>query len=137
MHIETALKCLGLESPHPLANDCYEGDRFYWFQFGAYRSTIVGVFAESAECAFELAVEWLDDNAPGLLVSHEEFAQLLKESAEELGVDCSDGNYEVCNAAGVSVLEHAERDLTSIGHTSLKHGSYIISDEWAFEEVFA
>lgn len=106
----------------------------FCFSFGAYGWTKVRVWADRDcfEDAFEIAVEWLDDNAPGHLVSHEEFAQLCREAAEELGVEFDPSEDYETNEA---VFQAAEADLTIIGHTSLKHGSHIASHEWTVDEI--
>lgn len=44
----------------------------YEFQFGAYGWTKCIVFGKSLESALETAAEWLAENAPGLIVSHDE-----------------------------------------------------------------
>lgn len=107
------------------------------FSFGAYGWTKVRVWAERDcfDAAFEIAVEWLDDNAPGLLVSHSEFAELLKEAAGELGFDYDQAAVDHESEQFQAMLEHAEQDLTIIGHTSLKNGSYIASHEWTVDEI--
>jgi hypothetical protein len=53
----------------PIANPCdYDWTReLYYFSLGAYGSTHVYVWANSADDAMEEMVEWVDDNAPGLL----------------------------------------------------------------------
>ncbi len=102
----------------------------FQFSFGAYGWTKVRVWARHIEDAFEIAVEWLDDHAPGHLVSHEEFAELCKEAAEELGLErCENEDYDR------AIVEHAERDLTIIGHATLKHGQYIAAHECFMSEI--
>jgi hypothetical protein len=129
-----------LQSPQcegwALANGFHSRDdeNQFQFSFGAYGWTKVRVWAgrDCVEEAFEAAVEWLDDNAPGHLVSHEEFAQLCLEAAEELGVEFDPSEDYETNEA---VFQAAEADLTIIGHTSLKHGSHIASHEWTVDEI--
>lgn len=103
------------------------------FSFGAYGWTKVRVWA-SADCfedAFEAAVEWLDDNAPGHLVSNDEFTELCEEAAEELGFDPETEDEEELE----EIRTAAEADLTLIGHTTLKHGQHIASYEWTADEI--
>ena len=114
---------------HPIANsgDVDSWDGLWLFQFGAYGSTNVYVWADGLESAFEEAVEWLDDNAPGLLttVGDEDY----RNAAEELGKewDPSDPDEEVMQAA--------EADMTMIGHTTLQNGNAVPSWEWHVAEV--
>ena len=133
MNIQDYLTCIGLPLDNtrvPTANEPGDGERCYRFRFGAYGLTVVDVFADSDESAFETAVEWLDDNAPGHLVSIGD--NELKEAAEELGIA-----FDPQDIAGLpeKVLEKAEEDLTVIGHTTLKNGQYVISHEWTFDEL--
>lgn len=121
----------------PIANpsqvDFFEDNRFvregplWQLSFGAYGSTHVYVWADGAESAFEEAVEWLDDNAPGMLVMVGE--EDYQRAAEELGKvwDPSDPDSEV--------IETAEADMTMIGHTTLKHGNAVASWEWQMREI--
>lgn len=129
MTLERFLACLGVEEKTPFANSLDDGSRLYRFEF-AYRSSVL-VFACHDEDAFEVAVEWLDDHAPGILVSHSEFESLCKEAAEELGVSVLDDAGDIREG----VLAMAERDLTVIGHATLKTGGYIASADWSFEEL--
>jgi hypothetical protein len=116
----------------PIANpdevDFFEDEGPLWqFQFGAYGSTNLYVWADGMDSGFEIAVEWLDDHAPGLLtmVSEEDYQQ----AAEELGKvwDPSEPDDEI--------IEAAETDMTMIGHTTLKHGNAVASWEWHAHEV--
>lgn len=74
----------------PIANpsDAEDAQSLYQFQFGAYGDTVVYVWADSDESAFEIAVEWLDDHAPGLLV--DVTLDDLKEAAEDQGIAWKD-----------------------------------------------
>jgi len=114
----------------PTANDLSEGDRCFRFQFGAYGWTKVDVFADSPDSAFETAVEWLDENAPGHLVSigETELAAAAVELDMPWPVDTDSRAYE-------KVVAHAEADLTLIGHPQLTHGQYVLSHEWTFIEL--
>ncbi len=127
-----------LERPkHPIANnhDCYPGGDNTLFKMWAgsgYEPTQVYVWADSFEDAFEVLVEWLDENAPGCLVSHEEARGALAEYVAEHGCDDKDGfgdDGELCEQ-----VEQAN-DWTVIGHTTLSTGSHIRSDEWGGDEV--
>jgi hypothetical protein len=101
------------------------------FRFGAYGSTRVRVWAESGcfDNAFETAVEWLDDNAPGHLVdlTQDDYTQ----AAGELGLDPTSEDEDIQN----EIRETAEADLTHIGHTTLKHGQFLNSWEWTVNEL--
>jgi|SRR6478736_492733 len=105
----------------------------FCFSFGAYGWTNVRVWADPDcfEDAFEIAIEWLDDNAPGHLVSYAEFNELRKEAAEELGLDLNSDDDDIQQ----SITEAAEVDLTVVGHTTLKHGMHIASYDWTVDEI--
>ena len=90
-------------------------------------------WARHVEDAFEEFVEYLDDEAPGMLTDVTE--QDLKEAAEYEGFawqkhwpDYEDPEFE-------KVVQRAEADLTIIGHTTLNHGQYIASYEWGGDEI--
>ena len=123
------------DEPVPIANpDEFEDDKkLYLFTFGAYGSTKVYVWADHDEDAFEIAVEWLDDNAPGHLTDVTE--DDLKRSAEDLGVEWQPSWPDWDDAAFAHVVQNAEADLTQVAHTTLKHGQYLHSWEWTFDEV--
>jgi hypothetical protein len=124
----------------PTANEPSDDDRLYRFRFGAYGETVVDVFADTDEAAFEIAVEWLDECAPGHLVTIGDAE--LREAADELGLampvvhDCAGGWDDAwSDSRWAKIIEHAERDLTIIGHTTLKHGAYLRSWEWTLTEL--
>lgn len=140
MNIQDYLTCIGVPLDNtrvPTANEPGDGERCYRFRFGAYGWTVVDVFADSDESAFETAVEWLDDNAPGHLVEIGEAE--LREAAEELGLDYfeafADARDNIDETEMNRIAEKAEEDLTVIGHTTLKNGQYLISHEWTFDEL--
>jgi hypothetical protein len=119
----------------PIVNpgDAEWKDTLFELQFGAYGSTRLYVWADHLEDAFEEAVEWLDENAPGHLINLT--TADLKEAAKDEGItwqshwpDWGDPDFE-------KVIERAEADLTLIGHTTLKHGQYVASWEWTGHEV--
>jgi hypothetical protein len=118
------------ETVIPAANDSDDGSTHFRFTFGAYGWTKVDVFANSVDDAFEIAVEWLDDNAPGHLVNigETELAAAAVELDMPWPVDPESATFE-------KVLAHAEADLTCIGHTTLTHGQYVISHEWTVDEI--
>jgi len=126
------------EIPIANASDLSFESGLYLLTFGAYGTTKVFVWADSVEVAFEVAAEWLDDNAPGHLVSIDE--EELKAAAKDLGIPWNpkwigpDGNDD---RDFQKVIEHAEADLTQIGHTTLQHGQYVLSYEWWVDEVDA
>ena len=152
---------------HPIINasDRHSNTGLYLMWAGAYGDTKGYVWADSCESAFEVWVEYLDEHAPGCLVSHEDFIDHLADAIEELAPDYVRRESEPTTMAGTTwfardhkatveafqadhalcgvidselaerVLEHAEADLIIIGHTSLKHGSHIASHEWGFDEI--
>lgn len=81
--------------------------------FGAYGTTRLLVWGNSLEDALDACVDWLEDNAPGLLVSHEELEELYKEARAE-GLDED------------RAWERATVDLTCAGN----HSRHIPSWEW-------
>jgi len=100
---------------------------------GAYRDVIGYVWADSFDSAFEIWVEYLDDNEPHVLTTLDESD--LRRAAEDEGIawrstwpDWEDPRFE-------RVVQAAEADLTVIGHTTLTHGTHIVSHEWGGEEV--
>lgn len=108
------------------------------------------VWADHLEDAFEEWVEYLDENAPGLLVSPDEFNELLDEAAREKGFDSwadAEAKWLAKNGkhAGWSndmasdyseIIEAAEADLTLIGHTTLKSGAmHIAGHEWGGDDI--
>lgn len=119
----------------PIANpeDFDRDKKLFQFQFGAYGDIRVYVWADHDEDAFEIAVEWADDNAPGVFVSLGEGD--LREAADDLGIRWDSSWPDWDDPKFNKVVEHAEADLTSIGHTTLNSGAYIPSWEWHFVEV--
>lgn len=120
----------------PIANEgeyqLDEDKALFLMWAGAYGDTKCFVWADHFEDAFEEFVEWLDDNAPGVLTDIT--VEDLKRAAEDEGIawqdewpDDSDEFYKV--------VEAAEVDMTAIGHTTLKHGQYIPSWEWGGDEI--
>jgi len=109
----------------------------WFFSFGAYGATHLYVWADGIESAFEIAVEWLDIHAPGLLTDVTEGD--YRAAAEDLGI-AWDPNWMTSPERGderlwEKVREAAEADLTVIGHTTLQHGQFIPSWEWTVSEV--
>src|SRR6266516_1186530 len=122
MNLTDYLSCVAAdETPVPTANEPSDGERLYRFGFGAYGETALDVFADSPDDAFEVAVEWLDDNAPGHLID----------------LDAEDSTHAPHDASSEdeAIREHAEADLTPIGHTTLKHGQFVASWEWSLQEL--
>lgn len=134
-----------MDKPIPIANPnevptsssgvIREGLYLMWM--GAYGDVKVFVWADSFESAFEIMVEWADDNAPGVLTDIGE--PELREAADALGIEWDDTwltPYHDYNTADwIRVQEYAEIDLTPIGHTTLRNGQYIHSAEWGGDEV--
>lgn len=131
----------------PILNPSDVSMRPRWRPFrmwaGACAPTEIYVWADGVESAFAALVEYLDDNAPGCLVSHEKFRELCDETARERGFEDFDSAIQHFgglpeaweNKAFRALVEHAERDLTTIGHTSLTTGSHIPSHEWGGDEI--
>lgn len=114
------------------ADAAEEGESLYAMWLGPYGTTVY-VWGRSFDDAFEEMVEWADDNAPGSLVDLTEAD--LKEAAEDAGVEWDPEWPDYDDPAFMRVVEDAETDLTTIGHTTLKHGQYIPSHEWGGDDV--
>jgi hypothetical protein len=118
---------IGLDdSGYMTGSEAHEGLWIMWA--GSVGTVRAYVWADSFESAFEQFVEYLDDAAPGLLTDVTE--DDLREAAEELKIEWQDSWPDWEDAAFEPVASQAEADLTSIGHTTLKHGQYIPSWEW-------
>ena len=121
----------------PIANpDEVDGgpSRAWLLSFGAYGATHVYAWADSLQDAFEVAVEYLDDQGQcGLFtfLTEEDYAA----AAEELGRRWDPGSPDF------EVMERAEADLTSIGWTTLDcaraagASAFVASWEWTGREV--
>lgn len=118
--------------PETMEPSSYRGG-LYRLWFGAYGTTILYVWQDSFESAFEEAVEWLDDNAPGHLIELTE--DDLKAAAEDEGIEWQSHWPDWEDSDFTRVAESAEADLTLIGHTTLQHGSYVASYEWGGDDV--
>jgi len=103
----------------------------YLFSFGAYGDTHVAVIGGSLEDGLESCLDWLDDNAPGLL--HTITAEDYANAARELGLDWPSEDEEVIG----KVTQEAECDMTMVGHTTLENGNCIPSWEWHARELDA
>lgn len=100
----------------------------YLFSFGAYGDTHVAVIGGSLESGLESCLEWLDDNAPGLLhtIGESDYA----EAAAELGVEWPPKDLRYDSDEAERVRAATETDMTMVGHTTLKNGNCIPSYEW-------
>ncbi len=123
------------DSEVPIANpsELTNSKRLWLFQFGAAGDTYLYVWNDSEESAFEEAVEWLDENAPGHLTNLTE--KDLRAAAADENIRWEPTWPDWDDPAFAHVVQAAEADLTQIGHTTLKHGQYLVSHEWAFDEV--
>lgn len=122
---------------HPIANMPFDGSTLFCMWAGDGDSSVqVYVWADHFEDAFEVLVEWLDDNAPGCLVSHEEAKQALEDHCQEHHGMSPEDAIELYGEIS-DVYEAVERanDWTVIGHTSLNNGGHIRSDEWGGDEI--
>jgi hypothetical protein len=89
--------------------------------FGAYGDTRLMVWANHLEDALDECVDWISENAPGLLCNdmvNEEYARLVKEHTES-GLDVEEGDE-------VAFWEEATQDVTTAGNA----GDHILSYEW-------
>jgi len=129
----------------PIANETERSWQtgLFLFSFGAYGDTHVLVWAQpdDVDTALETAIEWLDENAPGLGVSHEELQAYAEDAAREAGY-ASISSLEAAIDDGSAdpaemdhVLQDAETDLYVVGHTTLKHIAALRSWEWYVSDV--
>lgn len=102
--------------------------------FGAYGETHVYAWTDSLESAFEVAVEYLDEEGQCghfTLLSGDDYAA----AADELGVRWDP------EAPDDAVIQHAEADLTPIGWTTLDceresgASAFVPSWEWTGRQV--
>jgi len=112
---------------NPCDYDSWQRTHLFYWSLGAYGSTHVYTWADSYESAEETMLEWVDDNAPGLLSTIGEAE--LRESAQELGIEYDPQDIDD------RIIEHAEQDMIIVGHTTLKHGNAIPSWEVHVREV--
>lgn len=122
------------EPAHKVANSrSGDGESLFLMWAGCGSKTLhVYVWADSFESAFEALVEWLDDNAPGCLVSYDDARSALHQYMLENNIneiDERDGYAALCEAV------EQDNDWTVIGHTTLKHGGHIRSYEWGGDEI--
>ena len=101
----------------------------YLMWAGAYGDTKCFVWANSFDDAFEHLVEWLDDEAPGLLTRLDYVGAAL-----ELEMPTTDLE-KLTDEQQEQVREHAEMDMALVGHTTLKNGDAIASHEWGADEI--
>lgn len=86
--------------------------RRYILAFGPYGWTRLMVWANSLDDALDEAVDWLAENAPGLLANDQ-----VREAFEEAKAEGLDDD---------AAHERATEDVTCAGN----HGDYIPSHEW-------
>lgn len=106
------------------------------FWFGTVGTTFVYVWTRSSdfESAFEVAVEWLDEQgAAGHFTTVTE--NDLKAAAEEEGIEWQESWPDWEDPEFQRLVDAAEADLTVIGHTTLKHGTHLVSYEWGADEI--
>jgi len=96
---------------NPIARAFVDNKR-YVLWFGAYGETRLMVWARSLESALDECVDWIADNAPGLLADdgvHEQYKRLVAEGVDE-----------------EKAQEEATVDTTCAGN----NGHYLNSWEW-------
>jgi hypothetical protein len=120
-------------NPSELPTGSYDRKQLFLMWADAYGSTKGYVWADHFEDAFEVWIEYLDDACPGCFVTVGE--DELKEAADDLGIEWDDQWPEWGDPKFVEVAEHAESDLTTIGHTTLNSGTHIPSDQWGGDDL--
>lgn len=137
-------------NPLELPTGNYDRKKLFLMWAGGADPTRGYVWADHLEDAFEEWVEYLDEHAPGVLVSHDEFVEFqLDDAARAHGFDswadaeskwlAKNGKHAGWHSDMMNdyskIVEEAEAGLTIIGHTQLQHGSYISSEEWGGDEI--
>lgn len=84
----------------------------YLLEFGMYHPTRLLVWANGLEDALDVAIDWIEENAPGLLVDE----QVNEAYNEAIAEGKSEEEAQVC----------ANTDVTCGGNA----GHYIASEEW-------
>lgn len=115
--------------------DAIDAPSLWWFQFGAYAGTNVFVFAgpghRALEDALEEAAAWLEENAPGHIVTNREIMDLVREVLEEQGK--TEGEWQRAledrDEWAYEVQEEATADLT------YTEAGYLTSHEWFVNEL--
>ena len=105
-----------LQTPIANPSDAEWVDDLYLLSFGCYGTTRVFVWADSLDSAWEVAVDWLDDQGfAGIFttISDEDLAS----AAEDLGVAWPTEDDDQRQ----QVYEAAETDLTMVSHTTLQN----------------
>jgi len=108
-----------------------ENDQNVWrhnfiLWFGAYRDTLLRVWANALDDALDEAIDWIRDNEPDMLSTdfvNEEFARLKLEREAEIGRELS-WEDDADNQELTDLMEEAEQDTTQGGN----YGDYI--GEW-------
>jgi hypothetical protein len=89
--------------------------------FGAYGDTRLMVWANHLEDALDECVDWISENAPGLLCN-EQVNEAYREWLDENAEDPSDPSEDEQNSA----YEYSLEDVTTAGNA----GDHILSYEW-------
>ena len=121
----------------PFANPCeFDGQqRLFLMWYGEYRGQVY-IWAANFDDAFEELVEYLDyQNDCDIFVTITE--DDLKDAAYTLGIAWQASWPDYNDPRFAKVLEHAETDLTVIGHTTLKKckGQYVFRQFWGGDEI--
>jgi hypothetical protein len=132
----------GEPAEHDIANpgDCPEPrggnhrDNLYLMWAGeGYDATQVYVWANSFDDAFEHLVEYLDEHAPGRLVSHKDAMDALYRHCKEHEIDL--GEISDDERGELHEIVEQENEWTTIGHTTLNTGAHIASHEWGGDDI--
>lgn len=101
----------------------------YVLWFGACGPTRLMVWANGLEDALEEAAEWLAENAPGLIMTHdsEELRSLVREACEERGISYDDMPWRGDDDAQEAWNDAC--DAATVDHTYTESG-WIPSWEW-------
>jgi len=118
----------------PIAESSHGDASGYLFSFGAYASTHVAVLGSAVEDCLEAAIEWLDENAPGLLstVGEDDYKRAAADLHVEWPPDEGTDERDV-----ERVRNQAEADMTMVTWTTLKNGNAVASWEWSFRALSA
>ncbi len=114
------MSALHIINPSDRETGRYASTNRYVLWFGSSGSTYLMCWARSLEDALETCAGWLADNAPGLIMKHDdpELTELYREACVELDLDPDDSE------SYSEAYEQATADLT------YTESGYLTSYEW-------
>lgn len=95
------------------------------FHFGAYGDYHVAVWGENIEDGLETAAQWIAENAPGLIYTHEQMGDIYIDAARDLELAWPNDDEDELE----QIRERAEEDMT------YTESGYIPSHEWGVSDI--